>query len=102
MAAALGIIGRDTKRDLDTMRGIRNLLAHTAHPVTFRTRAIKSACWDIKIIDRLSWGGEAGRKPSTAKRRFISAAQYYCAFLAMEGVDDDDLDLSTLRALLHM
>lgn len=50
MAHALRIFGDATFKNLDTIRQVRNIFAHTAHPVSFRTPEIAKAC---KTLSRL-------------------------------------------------
>src|SRR4051794_40655131 len=41
---AMGLYGPDLKSDLDRVRRVRNLFAHTMHPVTFKTERVKTLC----------------------------------------------------------
>jgi len=44
MAHAMMLFGDVTYKNLETIRKIRNVFAHSAHPLTFRTPEIRAAC----------------------------------------------------------
>lgn len=44
MAYSLGVYGRETYRNLDHIRQIRNVFAHSKKPITFKTPEVKAAC----------------------------------------------------------
>ena len=50
MAGALGMIGPQTRSNLNAIRDIRNIFAHSAHPISFRTPEIRKGCL---ILQRL-------------------------------------------------
>lgn len=53
MAYALGIIGRDTRRDLVIVKNIRNAFAHARRPVRFTTEEITVACAQLMFLNRI-------------------------------------------------
>lgn len=44
LAHALGVFGQETMKDINTIRIIRNLFAHSAAPIDFQTPAVSNAC----------------------------------------------------------
>jgi hypothetical protein len=51
VAYALGIFGEKTFSDLNKIREIRNVFAHTLHPVKFSNRRIAQHCKSLKLAD---------------------------------------------------
>ena len=51
MAYSLKLLGSKTKHDLEIIRALRNVFAHSRLPVTFDTDAIKTACENLYIPD---------------------------------------------------
>lgn len=49
VAYCLGWIGRETHRDLNLLRKIRNEFAHAHGPVTFADAAVKARCSELQI-----------------------------------------------------
>ena len=49
IAQALGIIGPETKNNLNTIKHIRNTFAHAGIPITFSTREIADACGALTV-----------------------------------------------------
>src|SRR5262249_6706493 len=47
IAHALGLIGTQTRRDLDQIRGVRNVFAHSQRMLTFDTQEISAACYRL-------------------------------------------------------
>jgi hypothetical protein len=44
MADALGLIGPETKGDIERVKEIRNIFAHAQRPVTFRNKRVAHIC----------------------------------------------------------
>lgn len=57
VAYAVGIIGEDTRFNLDLIRAIRNTFAHAKIPVKFRTAQIMNACALLRLPLILSRAG---------------------------------------------
>jgi DNA-binding MltR family transcriptional regulator len=70
---AMGLIDEESKRQLNTIRNIRNTFAHSYKPVTFETQSVIDSCLSFKIKDEdfpdLS-GLEAGL---AARLRYLAA-----------------------------
>ena len=49
---ALGIFGRQTRRDLDTIRWIRNTFAHSGKLLSFDTKEVADSCDLLTVVDR--------------------------------------------------
>lgn len=43
----LGLIGEQTRRDLNLIRKIRNEFAHTSNPISFETESIRNRCLEL-------------------------------------------------------
>ncbi len=71
---ALGVYGPNTKRDLNNIKLIRNIFAHTKIDVGFYSPEISVLCNHLSIIERISWGRFRGEKPSLARTKFTRAA----------------------------
>jgi hypothetical protein len=54
MGYALGIYGPLTRKDLDTIRGVRNSFAHTALPIGFGDGEVIKKCKELTTPERLS------------------------------------------------
>lgn len=54
VAYAFGLIGPDTRFNLDLIREIRNVFAHSRKPLSFDTKQVRAACAHLKIPD--IWG----------------------------------------------
>jgi hypothetical protein len=55
VAYAFGLIGPDTRFNLDLIREIRNVFAHSRKPLSFDTKQVREACAHLKIPD-IWWG----------------------------------------------
>ena len=51
-AFALGIIGKQTRSELDTIRWIRNAFAHSRKPLWFDTKEVAAACERLTLPER--------------------------------------------------
>ncbi len=49
---ALGIFGRRTRKDLDTIRWIRNAFAHSGKLLSFSTKEVADSCNLLTVVDR--------------------------------------------------
>ena len=52
IAYALGIFGKQTRKDLDTIRAIRNAFAHCRKPLYFHTEEVADACALLTAVAR--------------------------------------------------
>lgn len=59
MGYALGIYGRETRHDLESINAIRNVFAHSVHEVSFKSRAVIAKVYGMhKVIE-----GTGGKRP---------------------------------------
>lgn len=85
MAYALGLIGKNTRRDITETRWIRNRFAHWVNlnelpePITFRHRDIAQKCKSLWIPKNCSLPG----KPTTPRKLFVET-MYELFYIAME------------------
>jgi DNA-binding MltR family transcriptional regulator len=49
IAYALAVFGPKTYKDLETLREVRNVFAHSTHPVRFTTRVIAVNCKKLRL-----------------------------------------------------
>jgi hypothetical protein len=68
IAFALGLIGPQTRKDLDRVRTIRNAFAHAKGIITFETQAIATECRQLKFSGRDLFKGY--KPPSTAEDKY--------------------------------
>jgi hypothetical protein len=54
LSRALGIIGPQTRADLDHVRNIRNAFAHTLQPIGFETAEVAEVCALLQAHDQLT------------------------------------------------
>lgn len=52
IAYALGVFGKRTRKDLDTIRAIRNAFAHCRKPLFFHTEEVAGACALLTVVAR--------------------------------------------------
>ncbi|WP_425417497.1 hypothetical protein [Oricola indica] len=80
MAYALGLIGKNTRRDLDIIRLIRNAFAHSRKVIFFDTPEISDACAQITLPERFPdpsrWEG-VDQPMNTPRRRFLGTISLY-------------------------
>lgn len=67
LAYMTNLISENEKRDLDTIRGIRNIFAHRFIGISFGTKEITESCKNL-ILARI------GGKPSTAREQYRKSA----------------------------
>jgi hypothetical protein len=100
----LGIIGPETRRDMDLVRTIRNEVAHNMNPISFETESIKARCLEIKISDQHIFPHRSGIKDT--KDRFISTVYFMVASLALKSItaipDEPAKDVMKIRLVLRM
>jgi hypothetical protein len=53
VAHALGLIGPNTRREIDRIRSIRNAFAHARKPISFQTEAIRLTCAELTAPSRV-------------------------------------------------
>jgi hypothetical protein len=72
LAYSLGIFGEETKRDLDVIREIRNVFAHSGQSTSFKTDEVAEMCKLFKVqpaVRVVIVGVE-----STARQKYVKAA----------------------------
>jgi hypothetical protein len=79
LAYALGIIGPETRTDLNTIKDVRNVFAHSPQDVTFLNRSIVHRCRGLHHYKRHIADG--GCRLS-AREAFMQAARIYVFLLA--------------------
>ena len=52
IAYALGIFGKQTRKDLETIRAIRNAFAHCRKPLFFHTEEVAGVCALLTVVAR--------------------------------------------------
>ena len=96
MAYALGIIGRQTKADLEAIKAVRNAFAHARRPITFSTQEITSTCSTIQFLSGVSRPDEPGFTPDEPwppkepRKIYCNATSFMAVALmtyAVEGTD---------------
>ncbi len=80
---ALGIYGKETKNDLNNIRMIRNVFAHTKTDIDFESFEISELCQHIGLIDRIEWVGKLGKKPKYSIDKFTKAAYQLLGYLEL-------------------
>jgi len=73
MAHAVGVYGPKTMGDLNLIREIRNLFAHSTHEMTFRLKDIVTLCDRLNVTNTVSLLEISPTAP--ARDRFIHAAK---------------------------
>jgi hypothetical protein len=68
---ALQLYGSETRADLDCIRDIRNVFAHTKEIVDFRAPLVAQACSDLKALDR----GKKRDRRIKPRSRFVRTAK---------------------------
>jgi len=83
---AMGVYGPKTRDDLNIMRYVRNVFAHTRNHVTFNTEEIASACNYIAVTDRCKGSEYLYPSPTTPRGRYVCAAKLWSIYLfSLEG-----------------
>ena len=84
----IGLYGSTTRNDLDTIRRIRNVFAHTTNPITFETDAIKASCENLKLPSKIRPSEiplpNFILNPSGSKERFVSTTLIIMGQLRLE------------------
>ena len=73
LAYVLGLIDRQSQRELNRVRKIRNLFAHDRRPLSFADSKIANACSALEFPDALR-GGHRGCGPRTDHAQAASTA----------------------------
>ena len=76
----LGIYGPDSRDDLDIIRHVRNLFAHSKENMIFIDDTIIALCDEIKWINKFPWGGIAGLKPATPMKQYIQTVMHFFSY----------------------
>ena len=82
IAAAFGIIGEKTVRDLETLNDIRNVFGHAAQGITFRNRAIRERLDKMYVQSAIgvffrAFRNRANQALGTGRGRYFLAAWAY-------------------------
>ncbi len=85
---AVGIYGPDSRDDLNLIRHIRNLFAHTKSHIGFGTADVHNLCEQIKWIDKMVWGGIMGEKPTSGRKKYVETVRHYFSFFEAGGEKD--------------
>lgn len=76
MAYCLGLIDEQMRKDLDTIRGIRNDFGHVRKPLSFEDQSIKDRCNNLigatKLVEAGAGIGQ-GEYPSNRERLLVTA-----------------------------
>lgn len=97
MAYCLGLIDEQMRKDLDTIRGIRNDFGHVRKPLSFEDQSIKDRCNNLfgatKLIE-----ASAGLGPSeyaSNRDRLLVTATSILGYLLAIGESNDHIAKST-------
>lgn len=90
MAYALGVFGPETLSDLNSIRAIRNLFAHSPLTVTFGTKEVEDCC-HFAFLETIRWGRAFGPKPTSARDRFMIAARHFCLYFSADAINRSNL-----------
>lgn len=100
LAYAFGVIGTETRRDLNLLRTIRNAFAHARTPVSFDTPEIAKACGLIRFLSHLSRPAEGPEYPKGSpwppkepKRQYFESAGFIAAALITRGMELEGFSL---------
>jgi hypothetical protein len=81
LADALGIFGPKTLADLNRIREIRNVFAHSVRYVGFATEAVENACGLLQMADWMTLMETAGRDLAKPRVRYIETCLYIASCL---------------------
>jgi hypothetical protein len=81
---ALGIFGPRSRADLNIIRHVRNLFAHTKTSLEFGSSEVRDLCDQLQWIDVITWGGILGSKPTTARRKYLETVRHFFAYFEDE------------------
>jgi hypothetical protein len=87
MAYGLKMIGPNVRKDLDAIRKVRNAFAHSSHPVTFETSAIRDSCKELFTLKRVgSQPWHLLAEPTSTKQAFVTCSTviWFTLLLAMD------------------
>jgi DNA-binding MltR family transcriptional regulator len=91
IAYALGLIGRKTKHDLETINEVRNAFAHAAQSITFRNKQIRARMSGLHAMPVVKMVIDAAEKMeeklddlnfSNSRGRFLMAVGGYIRVLS--------------------
>jgi len=90
IAYALGMFGKNTKKELDRIRGIRNAFAHSSKPLNFSTKQIETECNNLTRTF-------VGNTPMTSRDKYIqSASNLSASLLSLKYPRSEDSDFDPL------
>lgn len=72
MAHALGLYGDQTRRNMDILRSVRNLFAHSIHALSFQTPEIEEACNILTLPDLQTLILKGTFKFDTPREKYVS------------------------------
>ena len=79
MAYSIGVITEQEKTDINNIRALRNIFAHSHHSITLEDKAPKAIVDKLKLDLRI-------RENDTPRRKFISVTWY---IISMLGINSD-------------
>lgn len=77
---ALGIYGPDMRADLDTIRLIRNVFAHSRHLLDFSSPEIQNVCKQFIFPTKFPWN-DLVQMPTSEKEMFIQITKWFLIYL---------------------
>jgi DNA-binding MltR family transcriptional regulator len=69
---ALGLVTKDGRHDLDSIRKIRNVFAHKLSGNTFQSESIKDRCLSLRLIDKACVNGPTQLKTDARTKFFFT------------------------------
>lgn len=97
MAYCLGLINEELRKDLDTIRGIRNEFSHVRKPLSFEDQSIKDRCNNLfgatKLIEESAGMGPRGY--ASNRDRLLVTATVILGYLLTIGESKDHIATST-------
>ena len=76
-------MGQETRDDIDTMRHIRNFLAHDRGHLIFPDNDVTEFCNQLRWIDDYPWGGVVGAKPTTPRSRYVQTVRHFYPYFTV-------------------
>ena len=85
MSSALGVIDKPLRKDLETIKTIRNYFAHEPNPISFKDKDVQNSCEKLTLWKSVR---EPEADPSTASGKFTISVTAAMAMLAASVADD--------------
>ncbi len=100
MGRALGVIDDRTQGDLNVIRRIRNIFAHSIHSVTFRTAEVADLVSDLKVLNDPTWAFVDGEYTTPRARYLVTCAIHVVALHRYQFIRPSDERKWLAEALL--